>query len=844
MAVREGRASAARLLLLLSAVAVGVAALVAINSFTDNLLDSVRAQARALLGADLAFSCGTPFTPKAEAQLLELRRAADGGSSRVARVTSFAAMAYAPRGASARLVQVAAVEPGYPFYGVIETAPADAWRRLPEGGILGDASFLSALDAAVGDTVVLGEARFRVVGTVVNIPGDVSVRSAFGPRAFIAASRLDDTKLLAQGSRARYEAFLKLPEKVDAQRLAERFRSAFSAERVTLRTVEDDQARLTDTLGRLGRFLGLVALVALLLGGLGVASAMHAFVKRKMETIAVLRCLGASARRVMAVYLVQAAGLGLLGSLVGAGLGVGVQLVLPRVLRDLLPVDVVLAPSWRAIATGVGIGVWATLAFALLPLLAIRDVSPLTVLRRPFESEAPVGRDRFCLAAVLAVVASVVALAVLQAGRLGPGLAFASGMGAALLVLWLGAFGLVRGLRRFFPTGLPYLLRQGLANLYRPANQTVTVVLALGFGAFLLGTLLMIQANLLRELRMGGGASRPNLAFFDIQPDQRETVRAEVAHAGAHSEPPTPIVPMRIESVKGVPTKEILRAAGDATKVRDRWALRREYRSSYRDTTKRSERVVKGSFWKPGEGHSTSPVQVSLEIGLAREIGVGVGDEMVWDVQGLSVPSRVTSLREVDWARFEPNFFALFPEGPLDGAPQTYVVLSRIEVAAERGRLQRRLAEALPNVTSLDLSDVQKAVEALVDRVALAIRFMAFFSLAAGAVVLLGAVGASRHQRVREGVLLRTLGATRAQIRRVLLAEYAALGLLAAALSTSLAALGGWALVRFTFDARFVLPALPLATLGLGVVALTLLVGLWGSADVYRRTPVEVLRAE
>lgn len=849
MAAREARASTGRLLLLLAAVAVGVAALVAINSFTFNLLDSVRAQARALLGADLALASGAPFTPKAEAQLLELRRAADQGragpdASRLARVTSFAAMAYAPKSAGVRLVQVAAVEPGYPFYGAIETAPKDAWSRLHQGGILGDASLLSSLGAGVGDTVVLGEARFEIVGTVVNIPGDVSVRSAFGPRAFIPRESLEETKLLAFGSRARYEAFLKLPEKADAQRLAERFRAAFSAERVTLRTVEDDQARLTDTLGRLGRFLGLVALVALLLGGLGVASAVHVFVKRKMETIAVLRCLGASARRVMAVYLAQAAGLGLLGSLLGAGLGVVVQLVLPRVLRDLLPVDVVVAPSWRAIAAGVGIGVWATLAFALLPLLGIRDVSPLAVLRRPFESTTRARCDRWRLAAALGLGTSVVALAVVEAGRLGPGLAFSGGIGAALLVLWLGALVLVRGLRRFFPRGLPYLARQGLANLYRPANQTVTVVLALGFGAFLLGTLLMIQHNLLRELRVEGSPERPNLAFFDIQPDQRDAVLEALRGTGAKPSLPVPIVPMRIESVKGVPTAKRLAAPGDARAVRDRWALRREYRSTYRDESKRTERVVKGSFWKPGQGRSVSPVPVSLEVGLARELGVEVGDEIVWDVQGLSVPSRVTSLREVDWARFEPNFFAVFPEGPLAGAPQTYVVLGRIADAVARGRLQRLLAEALPNVTSLDLSQVQQAIEALVDRVALAIRFMAFFSLAAGAVVLLGAVGASRYQRVREGVLLRALGATRAQVRRVLFAEYAALGLLAALLAISLAALGGWALVRFTFDARFVLPAAPLAGLGLGVVTLTLLVGLWGSLDVYRRTPVEVLRAE
>jgi putative ABC transport system permease protein len=208
------------------------------------------------------------------------------------------------------------------------------------------------------------------------------------------------------------------------------------------------------------------------------------------------------------------------------------------------------------------------------------------------------------------------------------------------------------------------------------------------------------------------------------------------------------------------------------------------------------------------------------------------------------VPSKVTSLRDIEWARFEPNFFAVFPEGALQGAPQTYLVLARLGDPAARGRVQRQLAERLPNVTSIDLSQVQQAIEKLVDRVTLAIRFMALFSLAAGTVVLLGALGASRYQRVREGVLLRTLGATRAQVRRVLFTEYAALGALAATLAVGLALITGSALMRFVFEARFAVPAGPLALLGLGMVVLTLLVGLWGSTDVYRRTPVEVLRAE
>jgi putative ABC transport system permease protein len=237
-------------------------------------------------------------------------------------------------------------------------------------------------------------------------------------------------------------------------------------------------------------------------------------------------------------------------------------------------------------------------------------------------------------------------------------------------------------------------------------------------------------------------------------------------------------------------------------------------------------------------------VPVSLEEGLARELRVGVGDEIVWDVQGVSVVSRVANLREVHWARFEPNFFAVFAEGLLDDAPRTFVTLIRVEDAVERGRLQRRVAEAMPNVTSLDLAQVQQAVDGILARAALAIRFMALFSLAAGAVVLVGAVATSRYQRVREGVLLRTLGATRAQVRRVLFAEYASLGAMAASTALALSILGGWALVRFVFDSRFTLSLPALLGLSAGVVVLTLLVGFWGSADVYRRTPIEVLRAE
>jgi putative ABC transport system permease protein len=847
LAWREARGSRRRGLLIVLAVAIGVSALVAINSFTENLRESVRRESRALLGADLVIGAGGPLTPKAEALVEEARRAVAPPAD-VARVVSFGAMALTPGGAATRLVQVRGIDPGYPFYGAVETDPAGAWPRLAEtGGAIVDGALLTMLGARVGDPIQLGEARFVVRATIRDMPGDVSVASAFGPRVFVPRAALDATRLLTFGSRARYEACLRYPAGTDADRVAARLRGPLSAERATVRTVAEDQRRLSDSLSRFGNFLALVALVALLLGGLGVASAVHVFVKRRMTTIAVLRCLGASAGTLLAAYLVQAVVVGLLGSLLGAAAGAAVQLALPRLLAGLLPVDVAWALSWRSVLGGLAVGVWVAVAFAALPLLAVRDVSPLAVLRRDYEA-AKRRRDPRRLLAVLALAASVAALSVVQAGRVVAGLAFAGGIAVALALLALAAWLLVRGLRRFFPSFLPYLYRQGLANLYRPANQTLMVVLALGFGVFLLSTLVLVQHNLLRDLRVDRGASRPNLAFFDVQPDQREDVEERVRAAGPLTSPVVPIVPMRIQSLKGRPATELLAIEDDRQRP-ERWALRREYRSSYRDAPDDAETVVAGAWWRPGEwkgraAGGASPVPIAVEAGLARELRLGVGDEVVWDVQGVSVPSRVAALREVQWARFSPNFFVLFPEGPLDDAPRSFVLLSRVEDEARRARLQREVVEAHPNVSTLDLAQVQRAIESVLDKVVLGVRFMALFSVAAGALVLAGAVASSRQQRVREGALLRTLGATRPQLVRILLAEYVVLGALAAGAAILLSTAAAWALVRFVFEGSFALPGPSLLGLLLGIVALTIAVGLSGSTEVWRRPPLEVLRAE
>jgi putative ABC transport system permease protein len=873
MAWRETRGSRRRLLLLTGAVAVGVAALVAVNSFAANLRESVTQQAQTLLGADLSISSRQPFTPRVTALLdtLVVSDPADGRApGRKATVVGFAAMGYVNRTEGVRLVQVAAVEPGYPFYGTIRTDPDGAWSELQEGGrVLVDPSLLTALDAGIGDTLTLGESRFVISASVLSQPGNVALAASFSPRIFIAAADLAATELLRFGSRVEYEAFLELADPDRATAISEKYRPILRPERTRIRSVEENRSDLTEALTQLSDYLGLVALIALLLGGMGVASAVHVFIRQKLDTIAVLRCLGAGTRQLFAIYLLQALAMGALGSLIGAGLGGALQQVLPLVLADLLPVDVQVRLDPGAVALGVGVGIWVAAVFALLPLLGIRRVSPLVTLRRDVEPLRR-RRDPARLLAALALAGSIGALAVLQAGGLREGAGFAAGTGAAVLLLWLASLGLIRGVRRWFPSRWPYVWRQGLANLYRPANQTVTVVLSLGFGAFLLSTLFLVQHNLLRDLRVWGEGGQPNLGFIDIQLDQREGMLELLRAEGIASPEAVPMIPMRISSVKGEPVvlgppggsgaadadgagdgaaddpREDLDAAdpGGDPDARPRWAFRHEYRSTYRDTLVDSETLVEGAWWDGPMPSAAGPVDVSLELDIARELDVTVGDEIVWDVQGVRVASRVANLRTVDWARFEPNFFAVFRGGVLDQAPQFFVTLVRVEDPATRGQLQRRTAERYPNVSSLDLSSLQKLLDDILGRVALAVRFMAGFSLATGAVVLVGAIATTRFQRVREAVLLKTLGATRRQVLRVFFAEYAALGFLSAGMAVLLSGAAGWVLSRFVFETSFALPYPALAALLGGIVLLTVGIGLGNSLDILRRTPLDVLRSD
>ena len=851
IAWRESRTARRRLLLYMSSIALGVSALVAIDSFTENVSESVREQAKALLGGDVSLRSRAAFGP-ASTKLLDSLQST---GTVVSRMTTFASMGLIAKSGNTRLVQVRAVTPNYPIYGTITTEPAGAWGSLQRGrNALVDPSVLISLDAQVGDTLMLGSARFAIIGTIKNVPGDAGVSAAIGPRVFVPSVYLDETGLLVFGSRAEYDALLKMPPGLSPARFAGRFNQRFSTDtpRVRLETVAENEFDLTSDIDQLGSFLGIVGLVALLLGGLGVASGVHAFVMRKIDTVAVLRCLGATSRQVLVIYVMQAAAMGLLGALVGAALGVAFQFGLPALVRDFIPVVVQVSLAPAAIGLGLGLGVWVARIFALRPLLALRNISPLQTLRR--ESDATVlqraRRDSAVWTVTFAIIASVLAIALLRAGSVDRAIGYAAAIAVAIGLLWGTAALLVRASRATSRRMRSYVVRQGMSNLYRPGNQTQAVVLALGFGVFLMSTMYQVQHNLLRQLDLKLDQSRANVVFFDVQEDQERGVDSIIAASGHSVVQRAPIIPMRISAINGQSNASIMAAQDSIAKAvrgtgqrlprnfRSTWALRREFRSTYRAEQMPSEKRLAGVWWTPND---TTP-QISVEQELAQDLKVGIGDTITWNVQGVRLSTVITSIREVTWARFEPNFFVVFNPGAIERAPKQFAILANAPTSAEVARLQRAVVRSYPGVSSLDLTLIQSTIAGVLNKVTTAIRFMAIVCLAFGIPVLFSAVAATRRERLREGVLLKTLGATRRQVGRIMLTEYALLGALGSLAGVVLSVGGAWALMQFVFDSAFSPAIGPVLLVGAAMTALAITIGLATGREVFRQTPMAALR--
>ena len=834
MAWRDSRSSRRRLLLFSTSITLGIAALVSIGSFRRSLGQAIDEQARALLGADLVISSSQSFRPEEEQFLHSL------GEPQT-REIRFSTMAVFPTSNGTRLVHLRALGGDFPFYGTMETAPANAMQQFHEGlRAIVDESLLFQFQASVGDKIRIGDLEFTIAGALKKVPGDASAGASFAPRVYIPLQNLEATHLIKPGSVARYRAYVKFPEGVDVERRIAALLPQIQHFGLEYDTVEKRKKDLGDALDNLYRFLNLVAFISLLLGAVGVGSAIQAHLQQKTATGAILRCLGASARTTVFVYLLQAAAMGLIGAIAGAGLGLIIQRVLPRVVQSFVPFTIPDTIFWQPIVRGVLIGFAICIIFALPSLLRFRRISPLLVLRASVDS--PTTRHDPVLWFIYALMAiGVTVFSISQSESWKRGVLFAAALGLAIGIFAGVAKLLMIGVRKWFPHRASFVLRQGLANLYRPDNRTLLLTLSLGLGTFLLLSLYLTRDVLLSQFRSIDRGDRPNIFLFDIQPDQKEPVATLVRSLGFPIIQEAPIVAMRLDKIKGRKTSDIL--ADPQHKIPD-WELEREYRSTYREQLSETEKMTNGHWIGRVDYHPGDVVPISLDKEIAKDFVAKIGDELVFDVQGVAIKTKIASLREVDWKRFQTNFFVVFPAGVLENAPGFHVLVSRVATPADSARLQNAIVAKFPNVSAIDLSSVIQTVEGILSKVALVIRIMSLFTVGAGLIVLASTIWSGRYQRLKESILLRTLGASRAQIRKILCAEYFFLGALAGVTGILLAILSSWALATFVFKLSYALSFAPLLVAAFAVPLLTIAIGLAASRGVGNAPPLAILRAE
>ncbi|MEO0041055.1 MAG: hypothetical protein RL329_503 [Bacteroidota bacterium] len=841
LAYWDGRRNRSRLILFVSSIIAGIASLVALQSFSENLQHDISGQAKQLLGADVVLNGTQPPPPNMQFLLDSLGKRGERTD-----MTNFFTMAYFPKTDGTRSVLIRARRGLFPFYGHMKVEPEGANERLETGDFaLLDKPLMLQFDLKVGDSVRVGAFSYQIIGEVISAPGRASMGASIAPAIYLPLNRLDSVNLLQRGSRIEYQYLFRFQDNTNIDNLNKIWSDRLEKDHYRIETAAERQRNTGDAFNQMTDFLNLIGFIALLLGCIGVASAVNIYIKDKLATVAILRTLGASGQQAFLIFLIQIVFMGLGGAMVGAILGTILQKIIPTVLREFLPIDNVSTnPSFSAISQGILVGLGMSVLFALLPLLMIRRTSPLRVLRGNDDAETNRDPIRWLIYGLIFI--SIFGFSWLQTKSITVSLGFIGGVSAALLLLTAIATGLMTVLRRFFPTGWSYVFRQGIANLYRPNNQTVTLVVSIGLGTMLISTLLLIQQLLLKQITFAGAGTQPNMIIFDIQSGDKQSVASLVRENKMPVIQEVPVVTLNLESIDGKTREDFKkRPKTDQSRV-PRWVFEREYRVTYRDTLIESEKMLSGAM--PGIEKpmvtEDGVIGVTIADRIAENMHAQVGTRLTFNIQGVIKETVVTGIRKVDFNRMQTNFFVVFPQNALPkDVPQFHVVVTRTTSATQSALFQTLMVKKYPSVSVVDLNGVLKTVDEVLTKVAFVIRFMAMFSILTGLLVLIGSVFLTQFQRMRESVLLRTLGASRWQILNINGLEYLLLGLLSSFAGVILSIGATYALSKFVFSTPFSIDWKPLILTPLIITILVVIIGLLNMRGIVRKSPLEVLRS-
>ena len=816
----------------MACIVLGVAAIAGVGSLAEAFRAGLAENARALLGADVEIRVAAHGAT--DDQFAWLR----DNSETLITVRELRAVAYASTSDERTLVELKGVDPAYPLYGTMALAPAlplsealETREGLP--GAVVEKTLLARIGVAVGDTVRVGDKRIEIRATLVREPDRVAGAFTLGPRLMVTNETFDATGLVRLGSMLRHKYRVRLAAGEMVRPWVERLGTAFPGAAWRIYDLDDAQPSVKRFVNRLGIFLTLVGLTALVIGGVGIANAVTSYLSGRTETIATLKCLGATSDVIFRTYFLEVGALALVGIAVGLVLGGGTPALTAWLARDALPVPPVVSLYPTPLIVAAAFGVLTTVIFTLWPLARARDVPAAGLFRNIVSPIRGLPPMRYVLATALAL-AMLVGLALLTTEYLFFARWFVAGAAVSLVAFWIVAKLIVAGASRLRRPKSP-ILRLALSNLTRPGAPTAGIVMSIGAGLSVLVTVALLDTNLSRQISDRIPDRAPTFFFIDIQADQVAPFEQIVAETeGAELLQRMPNLRGRLALIDGTPVEEAI------YDPRASWFVNGERGLTYAAVPPDGVEIVAGTWWP--ENYSGPPA-ISLDAHIAEELGIGIGDTLTFNVLGRRITAEIRSLRTIDWSRIRVAFATIFAPGALEGAPQTHVAAVSATPEAEDA-LHRAVTDRFANVSAVRIRDVLETITDMFRRIASAVRASASVTVVAGLLVLAGAVAAGYRRRVYDAVILKVLGATRCNIIGAFVIEYTILGSITAVLAAVVGTIASYAVMYFVMEGDWVFDAIAVTVTVTAGIAVTVLLGFAGTWKALGENVMTVLRAE